>query len=69
MAEIVVNESRCSGCGRCVSACRERLYSLEVYDGKKFAVRHDSERCTRCLNCRRECLLGVIVSNGLLPDP
>lgn len=61
---------RCSGCGRCVAACRKGIYSLEASEGRKFAVRMGVERCSHCLECRRECLMEAI-SVRMLPggDP
>lgn len=55
------NQHRCSGCGRCVSACRSRLVTLESVGHKKQASFHGADQCTNCLNCFRECPLSAIV--------
>lgn len=43
--------ARCTGCGRCVAACRERLLTLEVTGYRKHAFLREPARCTRCLDC------------------
>ncbi len=56
----VVDRKRCSGCGRCVAACPERLISLEVEGYRKYAVLQEPWRCTRCGACVAACPLGVL---------
>lgn len=58
----VIAESRCTGCGRCVAACRELLVTLEVAGYRKHAWRPFPGRCTRCLACAAACPVGAIVS-------
>jgi ferredoxin len=50
-----VEVARCSGCGRCVAACPERLFTLEVSGFRKHAVLGSPERCTLCLDCLAAC--------------
>ncbi|HEY5975548.1 MAG TPA: 4Fe-4S dicluster domain-containing protein [Geobacteraceae bacterium] len=53
-------QHRCSGCGRCVAACRNRLYSLETVGWRKQIVRRRPESCTNCLGCFRACPMNAI---------
>ncbi|MRR59374.1 MAG: 4Fe-4S dicluster domain-containing protein [Deltaproteobacteria bacterium] len=55
-----VDRNRCKGCGRCVSACRSRLISLESNGGRKVAVVGESGRCDLCGRCVAECLYGAL---------
>ena len=56
-----VDQDRCSGCGRCVASCPERLFTLEISGYRKFAAMAASEQCTRCMRCRAECPVGAII--------
>ena len=51
--------NRCSGCGRCVSACPGGV--LQISDGK--AVR-DTAQCTRCFACESACMNGALEKCG-----
>jgi ferredoxin len=53
---------RCTGCGRCVAVCSERLFTLEVSGFRKHAVITEPERCTQCLKCLLACPVGAIES-------
>jgi ferredoxin len=55
-----VKSARCTGCGRCVAACPERLFSLEVFGFRKLSVLAAPERCSRCLKCRAACPVGAL---------
>jgi ferredoxin len=55
-----IDPLRCTGCGRCVAACPNRLLSLEVQGFRKLAVRSDTAACTRCQACREACPHGAI---------
>ncbi|HBG07134.1 MAG TPA: 4Fe-4S ferredoxin [Geobacter sp.] len=55
-----VEIARCTGCGRCVSACPERLLTLEVSGYRKHAVLQAPARCTRCLDCLPACPVGAL---------
>jgi ferredoxin len=55
-----VTVTRCTGCGRCVAACPERLLSLEVVGYRKHAVLSQAERCTQCGKCIVECPFGAL---------
>jgi ferredoxin len=51
---------RCTGCGRCVAACRPNLLSLEKRGWVKTSVLHDLMACTGCGACESACPYGVI---------
>ena len=55
-----IDASRCSGCGRCVAACPERLISLEADQYRKHALISQPERCIRCGACLDACPLEAI---------
>jgi ferredoxin len=59
-SHLKVDPARCTGCGRCVAACPERLFSLEPSGYRKYAVMTTPERCSRCLRCLAECPVGAI---------
>lgn len=55
-----VDTARCTGCGRCIAVCRERLLTLEVSGYRKHAVLTISKRCTRCLDCLAACPVAAL---------
>jgi len=55
-----IDSERCTGCGRCVAACPERLFTLESSGHRKSALLTDLIRCTRCNRCAADCLVGAI---------
>jgi NAD-dependent dihydropyrimidine dehydrogenase PreA subunit len=55
-----VEKERCTGCGRCVAACPERLFTLEVSGFRKYAVLEEPQRCIRCGKCVTACLVGAL---------
>jgi len=61
MININVDQIRCSGCGRCISACELRLFSFETRNWKKTSVLSDGDRCTGCGKCAQLCVIGAIV--------
>ncbi|GFO59772.1 hypothetical protein GMST_20970 [Geomonas silvestris] len=50
-----VKIERCTGCGRCVAACPERLFTFKVVGYRKHATLTAPERCTQCGKCIVEC--------------
>ena len=59
-----VDAARCTGCGRCIAACAERLFTLEVSGYRKHSVLTEPLRCTRCLNCLAACPVGALGCTG-----
>ena len=51
----VVNSARCTGCGRCVAACPEKILTLEVTGFRKHAMIMHPDRCNLCGRCIAEC--------------
>lgn len=52
---------KCSGCGRCVAACPERLYTLEPLGFRKLAINLSPEKCSSCGKCTLACPLQLLV--------
>ncbi|WP_460596644.1 4Fe-4S binding protein [Geomonas sp. Red276] len=59
MSVPVIDSHRCSGCGRCVSACPERRYSLEADGYRKHAARREGD-CRTCGKCFGQCPVGAL---------
>jgi len=55
-----IDRIRCSGCGRCVAACPEKIISLETIGHHKTAVIRSPVRCTRCQLCVASCPIAAI---------
>ena len=55
-----IDTERCTGCGRCVAACRLHLLSLERKGWVKSSTLHDHARCTGCGACETACPYSVI---------
>lgn len=53
----IMTVRRCSGCGRCVAACPERIITLATEQHRKRATVTDAERCTHCGRCIVACPL------------
>ena len=56
----VINHHRCTGCGRCISACRSQLVSLDTHGWRKQARLTHQEKCVNCMSCFRECPLRIV---------
>lgn len=54
-----IDEARCTGCGRCVAACRDRFLTLEVAGYRKHAQLRCQE-CGGCLACLAACPVRAI---------
>jgi len=50
-----IDITRCSGCGRCVAACPQRLITLDTISHRKTARITTPERCTCCGKCIESC--------------
>ncbi|MFZ2950715.1 MAG: 4Fe-4S binding protein [Desulfuromonadaceae bacterium] len=55
-----IDSARCSGCGRCVAACPEKIITLETVRHHKTAVLLHSERCTSCGRCVIACPVAAL---------
>ncbi|SJZ48751.1 4Fe-4S dicluster domain-containing protein [Trichlorobacter thiogenes] len=62
-----INIKRCSGCGRCVAACPERIITLETENHHKHAVITEPQRCTDCGACIAACPIEAISSEPFSP--
>ncbi|MGB9081114.1 MAG: 4Fe-4S dicluster domain-containing protein [Desulfuromonadaceae bacterium] len=56
-----IDPARCSGCGRCVAACPEKVITLETVRHHKTAVLQHSERCTSCGRCVKACPVAALL--------
>jgi len=64
---VLTSLRRCSGCGRCVAACPEKLYTLASVNHRKHAVNREPERCRSCGGCIVSCPLQLISSQSVTP--
>ncbi|MBI5510846.1 MAG: 4Fe-4S dicluster domain-containing protein [Deltaproteobacteria bacterium] len=51
-----IDPERCSGCGRCLAACRAQAIAFVHRDWRKRARLTKVERCTGCGRCVASCL-------------
>lgn len=59
-APVITDPQRCSGCGRCITACPEKLYTLELNSLRKISHNKNPQKCALCGRCLRACPLGII---------
>jgi NAD-dependent dihydropyrimidine dehydrogenase PreA subunit len=50
-----VDRERCVGCGMCVRMCFNRVYEMQVVDGKEVAVVVNDRRCFGDCHCHTIC--------------
>lgn len=58
MSHIIIDETRCKGCGFCIDACPRNLISLSGTPnslGFTVAVFANPEACTGCTLCAEMC--------------
>lgn len=57
---VITELERCSGCGRCVAACPEKLYTLQINIRRKRAHNIAPQNCAVCGRCLLACPLEII---------
>jgi len=57
---VITDPEKCSGCGRCISACPEKLFSLELNNRRKYSLIKTPDNCALCGKCILACPLGII---------
>ncbi|MDD2366313.1 MAG: 4Fe-4S binding protein [Desulfuromonadaceae bacterium] len=55
-----IDKDLCSGCGRCVAACPEKIITLEVIGFRKTATISGTELCRGCYLCMNICPISAI---------
>ena len=67
-AEILIREDLCTGCGLCVSVCKD--FSLEIRDDKVRKAAQPCFGCIGCGHCMAICPTGAVKISGrtLSPD-
>ena len=58
----IVDTKLCSGCGRCVAACPEKIITLETVQFHKNAVILYPERCNACKRCEQACPVAALTT-------
>ena len=56
----LIDPERCTGCGRCIAVCPERVLTFETQHWKKSAVLADAPSCTGCALCAARCPFDAI---------
>lgn len=64
-----IDVARCTGCGRCVAACRKRLLTLQVTGFRKHALVVSSQSCKRCGGCASACPVHAITFEDPAGEP
>lgn len=64
MANVIINEEKCKGCGLCVRACPKKIVALSSTKlnskGYHPAEVTDMDECVACASCARTCPDAVI---------
>lgn len=68
IAEIRINEEKCTGCGKCVKVCKD--FGLKIINGKVKISEEPLFGCIGCGHCMSICPVGAITIHGreLSPD-
>ncbi len=62
--KLVVDDTRCNGCGRCVATCPIQLLMLNSDNKCRSNERYDAFRCITCQNCMAVCPANAIYIDG-----
>jgi len=62
-----INPQRCTGCGRCISACGPHVLVLERQGWDKVSALTDAAACTGCHHCAWHCPFGAITMRPAQP--
>lgn len=57
---LMIRDSKCTRCGRCLTACPAGAITPDQDTGRKV----DRSRCDSCLRCVDACLSGALVASG-----
>lgn len=69
---IILCNYRCTGCGRCVEACRRGVLRLADTDRGRIVQVADAASCAGCRTCERSCTHDALVvreTEGRKSDP
>ena len=55
-----IDPERCTGCGRCISACGPHVLALERRGWEKVSTLLDARGCTGCRQCAWRCPFDAI---------
>jgi len=55
-----IDATRCSGCGRCISACALQLFAFQTQNWKKISVMQNVDQCSGCGECVARCAIGAV---------
>lgn len=58
--ELIVRDSKCTGCGACVEVCPRGAITITGSAGRRI----DREQCDNCLLCADHCLFGSLLQCG-----
>ncbi|WP_448382907.1 4Fe-4S dicluster domain-containing protein [Desulfosoma sp.] len=59
-----IDESKCTGCGMCVTSCGRDVFSYDL-ESKKSVVAHPKQCLVGCMSCQTWCVFEAID----FPDP
>ncbi len=60
LPQLLLRDSRCTACGRCLPACPERAIRI-TKDGRRWI---DWKKCTQCIRCVTACETGALSISG-----
>jgi nitroreductase/NAD-dependent dihydropyrimidine dehydrogenase PreA subunit len=63
-ARFVLDEEKCTGCGRCVNSCPIQLLMINENKKAQSNDRYDHFRCITCQNCVAACPQGAVTIEG-----